>query len=112
MLEIKRAAMKLGASCYSAIPAPEDGRTPPTSLPPSLIHYDVRATALDSAQLSAQFGLEHETRGHGETLHPGVSACVGRLRFLLPNHRASAHAQRSVASDFRPQRCRRSCHYH
>ena len=31
--------MKLGASGYSALAAPEDGRTPPTSLLPSLTHY-------------------------------------------------------------------------
>ena len=31
--------MKAGASGYSVLAAPEDGRTPPISLPPSLTHY-------------------------------------------------------------------------
>ena len=33
--------MKSGASGYSVLAAPEDGRTPPTSLPPSLTHYKI-----------------------------------------------------------------------
>jgi hypothetical protein len=41
MLENNGDAMKSGASGYSVLAAPEDGRTPPTSPPPSLGDYVV-----------------------------------------------------------------------
>jgi len=40
MLESNGDAIKSGASGHSVLPAPEDGRTPPTSPPPSLRDYD------------------------------------------------------------------------
>jgi hypothetical protein len=39
MLESNGDAIKSGASGYSVLAAPEDGRTPPTSPPPSLRDY-------------------------------------------------------------------------
>ena len=39
MLESDGKAMKSGASGYPVLAAPEDGRTPPISRPPSLTHY-------------------------------------------------------------------------
>ena len=39
MLERDGAALKSGAPGYSVLAAPEDGRTPPTSLPPSVTDY-------------------------------------------------------------------------
>ena len=38
--------MKSGASGYSVLAAPEDGRTPPTSPPPSLTHYKILSNYL------------------------------------------------------------------
>src|SRR5208337_1175475 len=39
MMESEEDAMKSGASAYSVLAAPEDGRTPIASHPPSLTHY-------------------------------------------------------------------------
>src|SRR5208337_3319782 len=49
MMESEGDAMKSGASAYSVLAAPEDGRTPIASHPPSLTHYTRRPNRVDDA---------------------------------------------------------------
>jgi hypothetical protein len=50
MLESDGDVMKAGASADSVLAAPEDGRTPLTSPPPSLTHYDLAGLFLTTGQ--------------------------------------------------------------